>query len=186
MFYPETKFRRKITFVEGLDQTGKSILTRGLNYASGHDCMVYPRGPVSRIVMTKFFANHIGEQQFPVVVRAKEYKKKYLDKIYDVIRELADHDMLAVIYLHADPEEVQRRMKKNGHYILTQHVLRVQHGLFRIELGQLPRRVPVLQLDTTTRSQGLVLQDAMNWMGLNRCSDYEPHYPPSCLERKGT
>lgn len=183
MYRPDNPFRQKLIFIEGVDQTGKSTLMRELNYQGGHDCLVYDRGPINRIVMTQFFANHVDEQDFPVARRAAVYLG-FVPQVRDIMFDLVHEELVAVIYLWADPDILQERMRLNDHYVLTRRVLEVQHGLFLAEIGRYGSSLSQLQLDTGTVSAERNLQAAMDWLHLTKCDDYEPHYPASCLEKE--
>jgi len=180
-YSPNNPFRRRLTFIEGVDQTGKSTLMRSLNYQGGHDCLTYARGPINRIIVSQFFANHVDEQDFPVARRAATYLG-FVPQLRDLMFRLIEQDLVAVIYLSAEPEVLQERMRENGHYVLTRRVLEVQHGLFMAEIGRYGDRLPVLMLETGTISAKRNLEAAMAWMNMCQVTDYEPHYPPSCLE----
>ena len=180
---PSNPFRRKLIFIEGCDQTGKSTLMQALNYQSGFDCLVYSRGPINRIVCHQFFANHVDEEDFPVVRRAAVYLG-FLPQIRDTMFTMVREGLVAVIYLWADPEILRERMRLNDHYVLTRRVLEVQHGLFLAEIGRYRDILPLLCLDTGTVSAERNLQAAMAWLRMTSVDDYEPHYPASCLEKE--
>jgi len=180
---PNNPFRRRLTFVEGCDQTGKSTLVRALNYRGGHDCLVYDRGPINRIITTQFFANHVEEEDFPIVRRAAVYLG-FVPQLRDLMQNLVNQGEVAVVYLHADPHILQARMRENDHYVLTRRVLEVQHGLFLAEIGRYGDGLPLLLLDSGTISAERNLTAALDWLRMTQYHDFEPHYPASCLEKE--
>ena len=180
---PNNPFRRKLIFLEGCDQTGKSTLMRALNYRGGLDCLVYDRGPINRIVCTQFFANHAEDDTFPVVRRAQVYLG-FVPQLRDLMFHLVEEELVAVIYLQADPDILQVRMRENDHYVLTKRVLEVQHGLFLAEIARYGDALPLLLLDSGTISAERNLTAALDWLRMTQYHDFEPHYPASCLEKE--
>jgi len=182
-YEPANPFRQRLTFVEGCDQTGKSTLMRALNFDSGHDCLVYDRGPINRIVMTRFFAGYVMQGDFPPAIRAAVYLG-YVPELRLLLDRLVMNKAIAIVYLWAEPETLQERMRKNGHYVLNKHTLETQHGLFLDELNRYSEQIPVKSVYTggMENSGALTAQLVRDWMGMSKVEGVEPHYPAECLE----
>ena len=133
--------------------------------------------------MTRFFAGYVMQGDFPPSIRAAVYLG-YVPELRLLLDRLVMNKAIAIVYLWAEPETLQERMRKNGHYVLNKHTLETQHGLFLDELNRYSEQIPVKSVYTggMENSGALTAQLVRDWMGMSKVDGVEPHYPSECLE----